>query len=142
MIENLLRRILRHRDIMNGGDLYLRRFYLGPQVFGHQLMLHHIVRADKERDLHDHPWPFWTFCLRGGYLEETVKDEPRTAHVSWQLKYRGAEFKHRIDRIFGQCWTLVLSGREIRQWGFYTEKGWVHWREYLGIPTGDDTSKP
>lgn len=141
MIEDLLRLVIPHRDIKNGGDLYLRRFFLTPRLFGYRLMLHHIVRSDKERDLHDHPWPFWTLCLRGGYIEETEKDGTKISHVAGQLKYRDATFKHRIDRILGECWTLVLTGRVVREWGFYTERGWIGWREYLGIPVGDDTSK-
>jgi hypothetical protein len=130
------------RDIMVGGELYLRRWFLTPRIFGRRLLLHHIYKADPTRDLHCHPWSFWTLCLRGGYIEETERDGLKTIHVSGQMKYRDAEFRHRIDRVLGQCWTLVLAGPAVREWGFWTERGWVNWRQYLGIPTGSDTSKP
>src|SRR5574341_215024 len=32
--------------------------------------IHHILRSDRGRDAHDHPWPFVTLILRGGYWEE------------------------------------------------------------------------
>jgi hypothetical protein len=130
-------RLFRYRDIRNDGDLYLRRFYLLPRIFGCHLYLHHIYKADLARELHDHPWPFWTLCLRGGYIEETDTNGTKTSHTAGQLKFRPATFKHRIDRILGSCWTLVLTGRRERKWGFHTDAGWVYWRDYLGIPAGE-----
>lgn len=31
--------------------------------------LHHTLMSDAGRDFHDHPWPFTSFILGGGYLE-------------------------------------------------------------------------
>lgn len=35
------------------------------------LRLHHILRSDDDRHLHDHPFDFTSFLLTGGYLEIT-----------------------------------------------------------------------
>lgn len=34
------------------------------------LFLHHFRRSDEDRELHDHPWSFFTLILAGGYLEQ------------------------------------------------------------------------
>lgn len=66
--DRLLTR-LRHIDIDLEGDLYLRRWWL----LGHKnsntgaLMLHKMYRPDADRCHHDHPWPFTTLVLWGGY---------------------------------------------------------------------------
>jgi hypothetical protein len=137
VIERLLMRLFRYRDIRNDGDLYLRRFYLLPRIFGCHLFLHHIVRADGDRHMHDHPWPFLTLCLRGGYAEETGAERAVSRHEPGQLKRRDAEFRHRILAVAPNCWTLVLTRGRERKWGFWTESGWVYWRDYLGIPVGE-----
>jgi hypothetical protein len=38
--------------------------------------LHHILRSDDDRDLHDHPWSFLSIVLKGGYWEHTPTDCP------------------------------------------------------------------
>jgi len=51
------------------GRPYLTRWHLFR--FGEQaaLMLHRFHCSDEDRALHDHPWPFITLILRGGYIE-------------------------------------------------------------------------
>lgn len=128
VIERLLRAIFPHRDIEHAGDLYLRRFYLTPQIFGWRLMLHRIARPDRDRALHCHPFDFATFCLRGGYVE--VVRDPGGAHgeilVAGQIRLRAAEHTHRIVRILGpNAWTLILHGPRRRRWGFWEYRGGV-----------------
>ena len=50
------------------GDPYLVRWSLDAGRFG-SVKLHHILRSDDDRDLHDHPWSFVSVILRGGYWE-------------------------------------------------------------------------
>lgn len=54
--------------------VYMRRWILHTP-FG-DLRLHHILRSDHDRDLHDHPFDFWTFLLTGGYTEWLPADHP------------------------------------------------------------------
>jgi hypothetical protein len=125
VIESLLRRVFLHSDITHRGDLYLRRFFIGPKVRGWQLMLHKICRPDADRVPHDHPWGFISICLRGGYVESVLQHDNTTnpeTLVAGQVRLRAAEHTHRIDRILGDAaWTLVLAGPTRRKWGFWVE---------------------
>jgi hypothetical protein len=52
------------------------------------------------------------------------------------VAFRRAEHAHRVvlDKdIYGKsipCWTLVITGRVVRDWGFHCPQGWRHWREF------------
>lgn len=118
------------------GDLYLRRWRL-LQTPWFAVYVHKIARPDKDRHLHDHPWTFASLILRGGYDEllragdGTVR-KVRRGWLSWGL--RRAEQMHRIARLHRPVtWTLVLTGRRRRDWGFRTDSGWVQWERYLGL---------
>ena len=52
--------------------------------------------------------------------------------------HRPAEYIHRVnDPENGKKWvTLVWHGPKRRDWGFWVEGTWVHWRKYL---YGDQT---
>jgi len=115
------------------GSLYLRRWTL-LKLFGWKLMLHRIVRPDYARDLHDHPWSFVTVVLRGGYSELMRSDdgrEVRRINKPLRIRINRAPHPHLIDRLLnGDAWTLVLHAQDVREWGFYTECGWMPWRTY------------
>ena len=122
MIENLLRLLFRHQDIVHQGSLYLRRFLLTPSLFGWELMLHKICRPDVDVALHDHPWDFAVLCLSGGYIEQVfsggrVSEE---ALAVGQIRFRSSEHTHRIAYLLdGAAWTLVLHAPKTRIWGFW-----------------------
>jgi hypothetical protein len=50
---------------------YMDRLWLRPVEAGAPFAarLHHILRSDHDRALHDHPWPNASFVLSGGYWE-------------------------------------------------------------------------
>lgn len=50
---------------------YLTRWTI-LEISGWSLKLHMFHRGDEDRDLHDHPWTFWSLILRGGYWEHTA----------------------------------------------------------------------
>lgn len=115
--------------------LYLRRWYIF-RCKRFSIRLHHICLPDVDRWPHDHPWPFLAIILRGGYTETWSRagnpwptDRKRVRRFN---THRATDL-HRItkfDRPSG-AWTLFLTGREGRRWGFQTDEGWVHWREAL-----------
>ncbi len=121
-------------------EIYLSRYWLlGNRESRWALMLHKMHRADDHACHHDHPWPFWTLILKGGYEEEiTVYSEVLT-QTFWQfnspgqLLYREAEHTHRISGLpTGSCWTLVLRFRRERSWGFFTKLGgWIPWERFI-----------
>jgi hypothetical protein len=47
---------------------WLRHFRIDAKKAG-RIYLHHFLRSDYDRALHDHPWNFRTFLLKGGYRE-------------------------------------------------------------------------
>jgi hypothetical protein len=119
--------VLRNRD----GTPYLRRWRIFEcPWFG--VYLHRIDGPDEGRDLHDHPWPFVSIVLRGGYIEE-VPDYygVRERSVRW-VNFKAAEDRHRVASVDKPTWTLVLRGPRWRRWGFLTDHGWVDHASYGG----------
>lgn len=69
-------RFFSRRVIANfAGDPYLIRYTIfSCPWFG--IFVHCILRSDDDRDLHDHPWNFWSLILRGTYREYVPVDWP------------------------------------------------------------------
>lgn len=109
------------------GD-YMKRWILSTP-WG-TLRIHKILRSDKDRHLHDHPWDFTSFILKGRYIEHTAAGgrEFRPGSVN----RKRAEDLHRLELRHGPVWTFVVSGPVRRKWGFVTAKGWIYWRTYTG----------
>jgi hypothetical protein len=102
---------------------YLRQF----EWFPISVRLHHIVRPDDDRHLHDHPWNCRTIILRGGYCEQR-EDKHHLRMRGDTATIAHNEF-HRIRHVYMDgAWTLFITGRKRGSWGFK-----MPWREYLGI---------
>lgn len=104
----------------------LRRYYL-LDAPGHHVYLHHLLRSDASRHLHDHPWPFTTILLTHGYREHTPNGT--LEHARGAVLLRPAEWIHAIE-IREPCWSLVITGPAVRAWGFLTPDGWIDHRKY------------
>mgnify|MGYP001594992039 CR=1 FL=1 len=94
------------------------------------LRLHRIMRSDADRHLHDHPWDFTSLLLSGGYnelLDGGCRECPR-----WSIVSHKAEDRHALV-LDGPVTTLVLTGPIRRDWGFHTEDGWIHFRDYQSV---------
>lgn len=91
------------------------------------IYLHHLMRSDHDRALHDHPWSFITILLSGQYKEHTPQGV--TTHRRWSVLVRPCLWLHRLE-LERPMWTLVFVGRRSRRWGFMTEHGWCWWRTY------------
>lgn len=121
---------------------YLRRFiFLKTHYFS--IYLHKIL-ADDDICLHDHPWSFISIMLWGKYRE----DRPKLAVLDFEgnaintgnfsvdraapsIVYRPYPSSHRLSLIDNKpCYTLVFTGSKVRDWGFYTKKGWIHQKKY------------
>lgn len=125
--------------------LLVRYILFRCEAFG--IYLHNMKRSDHERCLHDHPWPFVSVVLAGGYREchnQTLTGEEEWLyHRPGSVLVRCAQWRHRFvlnrtedNCLFVQAWTLVIVGRRARQWGFFPPNGWCWWRKYndqLGI---------
>jgi hypothetical protein len=143
--EHWFRRYLRFKPQSIGGDSpYLRRWYVIPHNRFVNVYLHQFLRSDDDRALHDHPWPFISIILKGGYWEH--RDKPLTARdyrSAGSIAIRRPSVPHRVEleRAFNghcpsaasdeiPCWTLFITGPKVREWGFWCPRGWTHWRVF------------
>ena len=121
--------------------------------------IHHIMRPDEDRDLHDHPWNARTIILRGWYKEQRLlqADDPALHHLLQRAKEYGmapaavslateqidrnpgdtarlnhGEY-HRIDQVSpGGVITLFITSKWRGDWGFLVNGVKVPWRTYTG----------
>lgn len=125
-------------------DGYMNRYWLVRQRkwLPFSIRIHEILRSDEDRHLHDHPWRNISIVLRGGYTEVTPTDQAQPAERDWwslNVKWRGpgsivfrkATDRHRLVLTEGKtCWTIFIMLGNKRQWGFHTQRGWIHWKDY------------
>lgn len=114
--------------------------------------LHHFLRGDNERHLHDHPWWFVTFVIRGGYEDVTFcdrcggtgGDEQRDGPCSTcrgeryvterlrpgSIRFRPALHRHAVRT--EDAWSIVITGPLARTWGFYLKaREWLSEKDYF-----------
>ena len=99
------------------------------------IYLHNILDADQSI-MHDHPWPFESRILSGGYIEEAacfdmsrsglysrVRSPVTTVYGVGDINRYGLEFSkvtaHYISEVLPNTWSLVVTGRRVKKWGFY-----------------------
>lgn len=112
---------------------YMLRWYLIPRNRLLNIYLHKFLRDDDDRALHDHPWNFLSIMLWGSYLEIRPNGEGlRSRSRGWlSMAYRRATDRHRVILDNGPCWTVVITGPRIRDWGFHCPQGFVPWRDFV-----------
>jgi hypothetical protein len=139
-----LEKIGRKRIIMDrqSDEPYLERYYLfltERQRFPFNVFLHKFLKGDPD-DVHDHPWPYATLILKGGYYEWVPQFDDQGRKVSEIRKWRGpGHFRickstsyHRIElKDDVTCWTLFMPGPHRREWGFLVNDQWIHNEQYL-----------
>jgi hypothetical protein len=131
-----------HFVIGSNDDPYLHRWYLIPRNRRLNIYLHKFFRDDDDRALHDHPWWFVSLILKGRYKEITERGNEFRSPGS--IAYRPATHRHRVvllkDKVARPkvCWTLIVTGRSKRTWGFYCPKGFVPWYQFVAK---DDSGK-
>lgn len=119
------------------GDPYLIRWHILHTKWG-RVMLHKILKSD-EGCAHDHPWSFVSIMLWGSYMELQYK-ETLITHVrrccAPAILRRPANFTHKLV-LRKPCWTLVFTSAKKREWGFWTPRGWVYYKNYSSRKTCD-----
>lgn len=144
MFLKLLERLGRKRVVMDRVEdrPYLERYYLflkDRDNFPFNIFLHHFLCSDPD-DVHDHPWPYATLILKGGYYEWTpifdAQGNKFAETCAWRgpgsFRIRGANSFHRIELDPSvDCWTLFMPGAKKRDWGFLVRNQWVQWEQYL-----------
>lgn len=127
-IDRVLSRIFQHFVIKGSdGSPYLVRYHVLWTPF-FRVKLHHILRSDEDRELHDHPWAFTSVILWRGYVE--VEPHRTRRVLPGSVVRHKATDSHRLI-LDHPAWTLVFVGGIRRTWGFQTEDGWVDHEKYL-----------
>lgn len=141
---NFLEKHDRKRIIMDriNDQPYLERYYLflkDRKKFPFNIFLHKFLKSDPD-DVHDHPWPYATLILKGGYYEWIPQFNDNCEKVGEIAMWRGpghfrtcpANTFHRIELDPSvECWTLFMPGPHKRDWGFLVKNKWIHNEEYL-----------
>lgn len=116
---------------------YMLRWYILPRNPVINVYLHKFMRSDDDRALHDHPWWFVSLMLKGEYEEITADGntvaERHKLRKAGSLAFRPAEWRHRVQLLVDMeayrphdtplpekpCWTIIVTGRRSRSWGFW-----------------------
>lgn len=149
LFHTVMNKLGRYRlitDRRSGAD-YLHRYYLflkDRSWFPFNVTLHKIVKSD-DPILHDHPWPYMTIVLKGGYYEHTPiynsKGEKFAEISHWRgpgsIIIRKANEFHWLELDEERpATTLFFMGPQQRDWGFLVETKpgkhrWVKNEHYL-----------
>jgi hypothetical protein len=141
---NLLDAVGRKRIILDrvSKDPYLERYYIflkDRKWFPFNLFIHKFLKSDPD-DLHDHPWPYATLILKGGYWEWIPLFDEEGKKINEVRYWRGAgHFRiskassyHRIELDpYVVCWTLFMPGPQHKEWGFLVHNKWISNEQYL-----------
>ena len=143
-IAKLLAKIGRQRIIMDreSNEPYMERYYVflkDRKWFPFNIFLHKFLKSDPD-DVHDHPWPYATLILKGGYYEWIPQFNNQGKKISefqvWRgpgsFRVCGATSYHRIELDPSvECWSLFMPGLQKREWGFLVKNKWIHNENYL-----------
>lgn len=133
------------------------------QKLGICIRLHCIHSPDLDREMHDHPWTFFSVVLRGWYEEarpyfperaeflggalgsgmELRLSEPSTTthRAAGSYALRRFYHRHRITAVSpGGVWTLFVTFRKRQVWGFYTEQGKVWWWKFESVHNNNNNN--
>ena len=93
MLLKLLERLGRRRIVMDrvNNEPYLERYYVflsDRTWFPFNVFLHKFLKSDPD-DVHDHPWPYATLILRGGYWEWTPQFNNQGEKIGEIAAWRG-----------------------------------------------------
>ena len=141
---NWLDNLGRKRIVMDriNNEPYLERYYLflkDRKRFPFNIFLHKFLKSDPD-DVHDHPWPYATLILKGGYYEWTPIFDGEGKKIAEKCAWRGpghfrtcsANSYHRIELDPSvTAWTLFMPGPQKREWGFLVNNTWIHNITYL-----------
>lgn len=108
------------------------------------IMIHWFKGSDDEC-MHNHPWNFWTWIVKGGYWEWTEHKLPDGSiewckwYPRWSLLRRPAHWIHKVEyNPTNPAVTIVIHGPKKQSWGFFTPKGYkphaeYSWKDHCGL---------
>jgi hypothetical protein len=147
-------------------DPYLLRWYVVPRNRFLNVYVHEFCRSDDDVP-HDHPWWFFSVLIEGEYTEQIANPgdrrvifrcAPRWSFADQKnerliglgrniFAFRRATHRHRVvltELDYGRmrhCRTLIVTGRNIRTWGFWCPgQRFVPWQTFTSGAGCGETS--
>ncbi len=120
-------KLLVKKIVSRAGKVHFKRWRLLATPWLN-IYIHGIYEKDEEAHMHDHPWNFLSIILSGGYVEQTEQGFSDRRFLN--VKYCKADKTHRIFSLFNNTYTLVITGKKFRNWGYKTERGWIDFESY------------
>lgn len=109
------------------GELHFKRWsILSSRWFN--IYIHFINKQDEDEHMHTHPWNFWSIILKGGYIEYIESGSIRRGFL--HTAYRKSYTPHKIGVLLSPTWSLVITGKGGKSWGYKTENGIINNEEY------------
>ena len=139
----VLDRLFERECIQHDGIPVMYRWILVRLRHGAGIYVHHFVMSDG-RETHDHPKPFTTIGLKGGYREASAEpgDLKRIHHTEYRAPWLRRFPPHYIHRVILEpgktCWTLAIVGAKSRPWGFFVPTDQERWHDH---PWGDNAHR-
>ena len=95
---------------------YMRRWVLNLGICS--IRLHQWFSGDDRRAFHDHGWHFLSVILWGEMVDVNPAGRERLTPLDVSL--RSALHQHTVET--NGCWTFLICGPELREWGFYVRR--------------------
>jgi hypothetical protein len=118
------------------GELHFKRWRIIETPW-FSIYIHGIYKADEDKHMHDHPWNYTSFVLRGFFSERMPARDGRKGRYDTLIlgpgKFVGrkAEQFHKIEQLHSpSVYTLFFTGRRRRDLGYLTEIGWMDHKTY------------
>ncbi len=133
-----------HFVIGHEGSPYMNRWYVIPRNRLFNIYLHQILRSDDDRALHDHPWLNCSIVLSGSYHEVMPVSAPSWSwplppqfcrpRTAGSIVLRRPSAAHRLEVDPGRpCWSLFITGPNVRTWGFWCPRGFRPWQQFVDM---------
>lgn len=106
---------------------YLVRWVADFKFFS--IRLHKWLGSDDQRHPHDHPWWFITVPLYGCYYD--IVENGKEVMWPFRIRFRPANHQHKVKLISKKCWTLLITGKECRRFGFWVNGKFVKRNRYF-----------
>lgn len=108
---------------------YMKRWVMDFGPFA--IRLHRWEKSDDDRAFHDHPWWFLTLVLRGSYVD--VSPAGRDLLTVGCVRFRSANHRHTVEIQKPGTWTVLITGRPLRRWGFWVDGKLLRRDKYFAV---------
>lgn len=100
------------------------------------IYLHKWNKPDPRPTLHNHPWPFISFILKGSYEEHRLMDlgykygyAAIHGFIKWVNIVKRDDY-HAVTSVKSGTISLMFVGKTHEDWGYWTDKGYVNFDKH------------